>query len=81
MGNMEGIVTLVFFKIESKNLVSWGILRQVFKKLKIPKFKASMTSVTLPFLKVAQNLVCWDILTYSLKFRYFISIISFADTL
>ena len=26
MGNMEGLVTLAFFKIESKNLISWGIL-------------------------------------------------------
>ena len=26
MGNMGGLVTLVFFKIESKHLVSWGIL-------------------------------------------------------
>ena len=26
MGNMEFLVTLVFFKIESKYLVSWGIL-------------------------------------------------------
>ena len=38
--------------------------------------------VTLPFFKVeAQNLVHWGILTCSLKFQYFISIISFADTL
>ena len=33
MGNMEGLVTLVFFKIESKNLVSWGILMQIFQKV------------------------------------------------
>ena len=26
MGNMEGLVTLVFFKIENNNLVCWGIL-------------------------------------------------------
>ena len=39
---MEDLVTLVFFKIESKNLVSWGILMQFFQKV---KFKASMTSV------------------------------------
>ena len=38
--------------------------------------------VTLPFLKVeAQNLVNWGTLTCSLKFHYFISTISFADTL
>ena len=30
---MEGLVTLVFFKIESKNLVSWGILMQIFQKV------------------------------------------------
>ena len=73
MGNMEGLVTLVFFKIESKSSVSWGILLQILKKLYTSKFKPSMTSVrrqydviigifqgpvTLPFLKVkAQNLV------------------------
>ena len=38
--------------------------------------------VALPFLKVeAQNMVSWGILTCSLKFQYFINIISFADTL
>ena len=90
---MEGLVTLVFFKIESTNLASWGILMQIFQKLYISKFKASMTyydviigifqsPVTLPFLKVeAQSLVSWGILTCSLKFQYFINIISFADTL
>ena len=26
MRKIAGLVTLVFFKIESKNLVSWGIL-------------------------------------------------------
>ena len=29
---MEGIVTLVFFKIESKNLVSWGYFDVKFSK-------------------------------------------------
>ena len=32
MGNMEGLVTSVFFKIESNNLVSCGILMQIFQK-------------------------------------------------
>ena len=61
MGNMEGLVTLLFFKIKSSNLASWGILMQIVQKLYISKLKASMTSVivcifqgpvTLPFLKV-----------------------------
>ena len=30
--NMEGLVTLVFFKIESKNLVTWGIFNANFSK-------------------------------------------------
>ena len=90
MGNMEGLVTLVFFKIESKNLASWGILMQIFQKViyfQIQSFYDAIIGifqgpVTLPFLKVeAQNLVSWGILTCSLKFQYFISIISFADTL
>ena len=33
MRNMEDFVTLVFFKIESKNLVSWGILMQIFQQV------------------------------------------------
>ena len=38
--------------------------------------------ITLPVLAVeAQNLVSWGILTCSLKIQYFISIISFVDTL
>ena len=44
MGNMEGLVTLLFFKIKSSNLASWGILMQIFQKLYISKLKASMTS-------------------------------------
>ena len=45
MRNMEGLVTLVFFKIKSTNLASWGILMQIFKKLYISKFKASVMSI------------------------------------
>ena len=87
---MQGLVTLVFFKIEGKNLVSWGILMQYFQKViyfQIQSFYDVIIGifqdpVTLPFLKVeVQNLVSWGILTCSLKFQYFISIISFADTL
>ena len=33
MRNMEGLVTLVFFKIKSSNLASWGILMQIFHKV------------------------------------------------
>ena len=33
MGNMEALVTLVFFKIKSSNLASWGILKQIFQKV------------------------------------------------
>ena len=29
---MEALVTLVFFKIKSSNLASWGILMQIFQK-------------------------------------------------
>ena len=68
---------------------------QIFQNVVYFQIQASMTSViigifqgpvTLPFLKVeAQNLVSWGILTCSVlqyvKFQYFISIISFADTL
>ena len=48
MGNMEDLVTLVFFKIKSKNLVSWGILMQIFQNViyfQIQSFyNVSMTS-------------------------------------
>ena len=30
---MEGLVTLLFFKIKSSNLASWGILMQIFQKV------------------------------------------------
>ena len=33
MGNMEGLVTLLFFKIKSTNLASWGILMQILQKV------------------------------------------------
>ena len=33
MGNMEGLVTLVVFKIESTNLASWGSLIQFFQNV------------------------------------------------
>ena len=33
MGNMEGLVTLVFFKIKGSNLACWGILMQIFQKV------------------------------------------------
>ena len=87
MGNMEGFVTLVFFKIKSSNLASWGILMQIFQKFIYFQIQADVIigiqgPVTLPFLKVeAQNLVSWVILTYSLTFQHFTSIISFSDTL
>ena len=46
MGNMKGLVTLLFFKIKSTNLASWGILMQIFqKKLYNSKFNTSMASV------------------------------------
>ena len=45
MGNLVGLVTLLFFKIKSTNLASWGILMQIFQKTIYSKFKASMTSV------------------------------------
>ena len=38
MGNTKGLVTLLFFKIKSTNLASWGIVMQIFKKLYISKF-------------------------------------------
>ena len=41
MGNMEGLVTLQFFKIKSSSLASWGILMQIFQKVIYSKFKAS----------------------------------------
>ena len=33
MGNIKGLVTLLFFKIKSKNLATWGILMQIFPKI------------------------------------------------
>ena len=81
MENMEGLVTLVFFKIESTNLANRGIVMQIFPKVIYFQIQ-SFCDVSLAFLKVeAQNLVSWGILTCSLKFQYFISIILFADTL
>ena len=90
MGNMKGLVTLLFFKIESIDLASWGSLMQIFQKViyfQIQSFYDVRIGIfqgpaTLPFLKIeTQNVVSWGILTCSLKFQYFISIISFADTL
>ena len=60
MGNMEGLVTLVFFKIKSSNLASWGILMQIFQKViyfQIESFYDVIVGVfqslvTLSFLKV-----------------------------
>ena len=92
MGNMEGLVTLVFFKIESTNLASWGILMRIFQKV--------IYFQTQSFYDVSRhnryfsrqcNLAIFEgrnsefgklgYLTCSLKFQYFVSIISFADTL
>ena len=33
MGNMEGLVTLIFFKIKSANLENWGILMQIYQEI------------------------------------------------
>ena len=33
MGNIEVLVTLIFFKMEIKNFVSWCILMQIFQKV------------------------------------------------
>ena len=33
MGNMKGLVTWLFLKINGTNLVSWGILMQIFQKI------------------------------------------------
>ena len=33
MGNMEGLVTLLFFMIKSSNLANCGILMQIFQKV------------------------------------------------
>ena len=33
MGNIKGLVTLLFFKTKSTNLTSWGILMQIFPKI------------------------------------------------
>ena len=78
MGNLEGLVTLVFFKIESKNLVCWGILMQFFSKSCIfPNSKLLWGQydviisifqdlITLSFLKVeAQSLV--DLTFYDVR--------------
>ena len=59
MGNMEALVTLVFLKIKSSNLASWGILMQIFQKViyfQIESFYDVIVGifqgpVTLPFLK------------------------------
>ena len=32
IGNMEGLVTLLFFKVEEKSLANWDILMCIFKK-------------------------------------------------
>ena len=64
---MQIFQKVIYFQIQSLYDVIIGIFQY---------------SVTLPFLKVeAQNLVSSGILTRSLKFQYFISTISFADTL
>ena len=60
MGNIEGLVTLVFFKIKSTNLADWGILMQMFQKVvcfQIQNFydviiRIFQGPVTLPFLKI-----------------------------
>ena len=48
MGNIEGLVFLVFFKIKSTNLASWGTLMQIFQNViyfQIQSFyEVSMTS-------------------------------------
>ena len=36
---MEGLVTLLFFKVEKQNLVNWGILMCIFQKLSIFKIQ------------------------------------------
>ena len=80
MGNMEGLVTLLFFKMESKNLVSWGILMQIFKKVicfQIQSFYDVIIGifqgpVILPFLKVeAQTLVNWGYFDMFIKVSAF----------
>ena len=40
IGNMEGLVTLLFFTAERQNLVSWGIWMSTFLK-KLSIFKIS----------------------------------------
>ena len=60
MGNMEGLVTLIFFKIKSLNLASWGISMQIFQKViyfQVQSFYDVIIDIfkgpiTLPFLKV-----------------------------
>ena len=93
MGNMKGLVTLIFQDRKYK-FGKLGYFDANFSKSYIfPNLKLLLrqydviigifqSPVPLPFLKVeAQNLVSWGILTCSLKFQHFISIISFADTL
>ena len=50
---MEGLVTLLFFKIERQNLVNWGISMCIFKKLSIFKiqgfYDVIMTSYNVHF--------------------------------
>ena len=36
---MEGFVTLLFIKVEGKNVADWGILMCTFKKLSIFKIE------------------------------------------
>ena len=46
IGNMEGLVTLLFFKVEEKSLANWDILMCIFQKNYLfSKFKASMASL------------------------------------
>ena len=90
MGNMEGLVTLLFFKIKCSNLASWGILMQLFQKViyfQIESFYdvssmyfprpcnfAIFEGITSEFGKVGY----FDML---IKFSVFHKYFSFADTL
>ena len=83
MGNMEALVTLVFFKIKSLNLASWGILMQIFQKViyfQIESFYSRPCNFAI-FERISSEFGRWCILTYSLNFQHFISIVSFPDTL
>ena len=42
---MEGLVTLLFFNLERRNLINWSILMCIFQKLSILKIQGSMTSL------------------------------------